>query len=109
MFFGNGWLQHHALRSYPNVLALVEELVDSLGENATTAARITEQQRWSNYVMERINKGRTSFIDHFLSTNPNGIVRPGDNNFGHLYAPFEALALTEPSNMRKKTSIFIMI
>jgi len=96
------FLQHHGLRSYPNVLAIVEEAVNSLGENANINIRNEEQQRWNIYVMERINNGRTSFIDHFLSTTPTGIVRPGDNNFGHLYSLFEAFALAEPSNMRQK-------
>jgi len=96
------FLQLHGLRSYPIVQAIVEEAVNSLGENANIDVRNAEKQRWNIYVMERINIGRTSFTDHFLSTTPNGIVRPGDNNFGHLYSLFEAFAMAEPSNMRQK-------
>lgn len=84
------------------ILPLVEEVVESLGVDATEEERNAERLRLEDYVFTKINKGKDYFHDHFLRTNANAAPTVGDNNFGHLHAMFEGFALTDPGHIRTK-------
>jgi hypothetical protein len=96
------FLNAHTLESYPSILAIVEESVESLGADATNIEKDAERLRLHTYCFDRINIAKDYFNNHFLATNINREPRSGDNNFGHLYGMFEAFALTDPEHMRKK-------
>lgn len=95
-------LDGHTLESYGGILAIVNESIESLGEDATEQEKITERERLEAYSMEKINIARTYFRNHFIRTNLIRESRAGDNDFGHLHLIFEAFALSDPGHIRRK-------
>jgi len=95
-------LDGHTLESYGGILALVNESIESLGEDATEDEKLAERERLEVYSLEKINIARTYFRNHFIRTNLNRESRAGDNDLGHLHMIFEAFALSDPGHIRRK-------
>ena len=97
-------MEAHTLESYSEfILPLVNESIESLGNNATQQEKSAERLRLEEYVFERIDEGKNYFLDHFIATNINAAPTVGNNNFGHLHVMFEAFALSDPEHLNRKS------
>ena len=96
-------LDGQTLESFPDVFAIVNEAVDELGEQGSTANEMdVERNRLEAFCFERINIAHRYFMNHFIRTREDGPTRIGDNDLGHLHLIFEGFALTDPGYIRQK-------
>ena len=58
------FLNAHTLESYPSILAIVEESVESLGADATNIEKDAERLRLHTYCFDRINIAKDYFNNH---------------------------------------------
>ena len=100
--FVTNTINFHTVETYPNVLNLVNEALNSIAEDASNEIRNVEKAKWEEFVLSRINRGRDYFQRKFIQI-PHPLPTSTSNCFGHLMPMWKAMALSNPDFLRRKS------
>ena len=90
------------IESYQFCNDLIKAKVATLSNDTNQMEKDHEAAQWSQYVLERLSKGKVYFDTHFIQNPLNGVPTATANCFGHLMPMWEAMALANPDYLSRK-------